>query len=161
MFFLIIRNYLKFMLNLKKNKNQKHIWHTKKFSVKTFFQTYRNAINAKMIFFEYPFWESPWVHDFLKCLIQESRIVGYRFVKEKQKVHIFLSYDLTRRTPLNPRFIFYSSFGRTQISSLKTLQHFKKQYPTSLALIAFQGGIMTLNDCLQQKCGGQLLVALV
>lgn len=148
------------MSNTKKNKNQKRVWYPQNFALKTFFQAYQNAINAKKISFEYPFFESRLVHEFLKCLVKESRISGYQFVKEKQKVHIFLSYDFAQKAPLNPQFVFYSSSARTKISSLKTLQHFQKQYPTSLALITFQGGIMTLKDCLQQKCGGQLLVTM-
>lgn len=152
------------MLHSKKKENlklQKPIWYRPNFSLQTFFQKYRNALNAKMIFFEYECRESLWVHDFFKCLVQESRIVGYRFFQETQKVHIFLSYDFTRKTPLNPRLVFYSSFGCKQIASWKTLQDFKKKYPTSLALIECQKTkkILTLKDCLQQKCGGQFLVA--
>jgi len=72
-----------------------------------------------------------------------------------------LSYDLTQKIPLNPKFIFYSSQGRTKIASLKTLQSFNKQNPTALTLIGFQGGILSLKDCLQRKCGGQFLMTMI
>ena len=96
----------------------------------------------------------------MNCLVKESRIAGYQFLKEKQKVNVFLSYDLSRRTPLMPRFTFYSSQGRIRICSLKTLQAFKRQNLTTLTLINAQGGVLTLKDCLLQKCGGQFLVTI-
>ena len=141
-------------INKKRNLNQINL------SIKSFFQAYSHALQSKAIFFEHPFLESALGYAFLNCLVKESRIVGYQFLKEKQKVNIFLSYDLSRKTPLIPTFTFYSSQGRLRICSLKTLQAFKRQNPTTLTLINAQGGILTLKDCLLKKCGGQLLVTI-
>jgi ribosomal protein S8 len=98
------------------------------------------------------------MHNFLECLVKETRIAGYQFKKEKQKVIIFLSYDLVQKTPLIPKVTLFFSPGRTQISSVKALQDFNRQNPTALTFIGTKEGVMTLKDCLQRKCGGQILV---
>ena len=146
------------MYTSKKSKNKTY---RTKFSLQSFFQAYAKALQAKAISFEHPFWELKLIHDLLKCLVKESRIAGYQIFKEKQKIQIFLSYDLVQKTPLICRFVFYSSQGRTQISSLKTLQNLKKQSSITLTLISTPLGVLTLKDCLQKKCGGQLLVSIV
>jgi ribosomal protein S8 len=150
-----------FMPNLKKTKNKKRSAQHMNFSLKQFFQAYSHALQSKAQFFEYPLLESRLVHEFLQCLLRESRIAAYQFIKEKQKVSIFFSYDVVQKTPLNPKFIFYSASGRTHVASLKTLQSFNKQNPTALTLIGSPGGILSLKDCLQRKCGGQFLVTMI
>jgi len=146
------------MYTSKRNKSKNY---RTKFSLKSFFQTYAKALQSKAISFEYPFWELTLIDNLLKCLVKESRIAGYQILKEEQKIHIFLSYDLVQKTPLIRKFIFYSSQGRTQISSLKTLQNLNKQSSIALTLISTHVGVMTLKDCLQKKCGGQLLVTII
>ena len=148
------------MQTLKKKINPKSDFQHLHFSIKSFFQAYSNALQSKAISFEHPFLESVSGHAFLNCLVKEARIAGYQLVKEKQKVNVFLSYDLSCKMPLTPQFTFYSSQGRIRICSLKTLQAFERQNPTTLTLIGAQGGVFTLKDCLLKKCGGQLLVTI-
>ena len=149
------------MLKSNKKINKKYDLYQTNFSIKSFFQRYSHALQSKAISFEHPLLESTWVHNFLNCLVKEARIAGYQFLKEKQKINIFLSYDLSQKTPLIPKLTFYSSQGRIRISSLKVLQSLQRQNPTALTLISTQRGILTLKDCLLKKCGGQLLVTLI
>jgi len=146
------------MQNLHYMPEKKHGSNNINFSIKSFFQAYNNALQSKAISFEYPVLKSLLVHDLLQCLLKESRISGYQFLEEQQRINVFLSYDLAQKMPLISKFTFYSSHGRTQIASLSMLQSFNKQNPRSLTLIGTKMGILTLKECLQRKCGGQLLV---
>jgi len=143
--------------NTKEKKNPTAIT----FSLRAFFRAYTNAIQAKALFFRYPFRESALTRKFLKCLEKESRIAGYHFVKDKSSVDIFLSYDLAEKMSLNSKFIFYSSTQRKRVATLDILEQFNNQNPTALTLINTNKGLMTLKDCLQQKCGGEFLVTIL
>jgi len=96
--------------------------------------------------------------------MKEGRIAGYKSQKEKQTVIIFLSYDDSgEKTPFTPpaaAAALFLSPGRIQISSVKALQDFNRQNPTALTFIGTKVGVMTLKDCLQRKCGGQILVSM-
>jgi ribosomal protein S8 len=91
--------------------------------------------------------------------MKERRIAGYKSQKEKQKVIIFLSYyDSGDKTPFTPPSA-AAALGRIQISSVKALQDFHRQNPAALTFIGTKMGVMTLKDCLQRKCGGQILIS--
>jgi len=40
------------------------------------------------------------------------------------------------------------------------LQNFNKQNPTALTFVGTPEGVVTLKNCLQRRCGGQLLVTI-
>jgi len=130
------------------------------FSLKAFCLAYNHAIHAKAIFFSYPVIESYVARTFLTCLEKETRIAGYCFVKENRSVDIFLNYDLAKKAPLRTKFIFYASEGRKRVASLKALQQFYNQNPTTLTLINTTLGLLTIRDCLNKKCGGEFLMTI-
>jgi len=143
-------------------RTKKKIFEKKKFSLKEFCRAYDHAIHAKAIFFNYPVIEveTHVVRTFLTCLEKETRIAGYCFVKENRSVDIFLNYDLAKKAPLRTKFIFYASEGRKRVASLKALQQFYNQNPTTLTLINTTLGLLTIRDCLNKKCGGEFLMTI-
>jgi ribosomal protein S8 len=119
-----------------------------------------NAFKSKVLFFYYPFLISKTTIDFLRCLEKDSRIAGYKFVPHNNKTQIFLSYDLSNSTSAIPVITYYSEQGRTRTVSVKELQKFQMQNPTSFTLIETSRGIMDLKSCLFYNCGGKILVSI-
>jgi len=129
------------------------------FSMQSFFQTYLIAIQSKRSFFVYPRLNSILI-DLLKCLEKDSRLNGYQILPDEQKVKIFLNYESAKNRPLSQKIRFYSSQGRKRIMTIKMLQHFKTQYPNSLAIMNTSRGLMNLNECLFYHCGGEFIVSI-
>jgi ribosomal protein S8 len=109
----------------------------------------------------------------LKCLEKDSRIAGYQVQsvvenltadqhqeKNEKCIKIFLNYDLVRNRPLVQKITFYSSQGRKRIATVKTLQQFRIQYPNSLAILGTHKGILSIQDCILNNCGGELLISI-
>ena len=142
---------------IKLNCRQQKI--TKKFSMQSFFQTYLIAIQSKRSFFVYPILNSTLI-DLLQCLEKDSRLNGYQILFGGQKVKIFLNYDFVKNKTLNQKVRFYSSQGRKRMITVKMLQHFKSQYPNSLAILNTPRGLMNLNECLFYHCGGEFVVSI-
>ena len=93
-----------------------------------FFQTYLIAIQTRRSFFIYPRLNSILVN-LLQCLEKDSRVSGYQFLLDEQKIKIFLNYDSANNRSLSQKVRFYSSQGRKRMITFKMLQHFKSQYP--------------------------------
>jgi len=140
-----------------KSNQQKKI--SKNFSMQAFFQTYLIAIQSKRSFFVYPILNSTLIA-LLQCLEKDSRLNGYQVLFGEQKVKIFLNYDSAKNRPLNQKVRFYSSQGRKRMITVKMLQHFKNQYPNSLAILNTPRGLMNLNECLFYHCGGEFVVSI-
>ena len=134
-----------------------------KFSMKVIFSKHIvSAIAIKSNIVRIPFLRIAMRYMIFWIVLSKNRVLlDINFSKKNKKLIFFWVMIYHEELPLNPKLIFYSSQGRIRISSLKTLQNFKRQNPTTLtlALIA-QGGVLTLKDCLLKKCGGQLLVTI-
>ena len=127
----------------KQNKNNKN-----------FFLLLKIAYQKKQKFFTYAF-TNPNLSMILKKLQEKSLIQGFYQIGISE-VKIFLRYDMQSLPAINDIFL----FPKGRYLSVKLLKAFKNDYPISLSFLNTRFGILDINGCQQNNCGGELLVTI-
>lgn len=149
---------MKLTKKLKTTNNKKKYYKTRKALTTTQFKDFCLAFSEaiKKQVFVFTFYPTIELEQILNLLEDNHYIAGY--LKEEFGLHyqIYLPYDIQGRCTIQ-NFIPISKTKQRLTISYKNLKTFENHFPTGLMIIRTNIGILSSNECLVKRIGGEVL----